>query len=366
MATVRLNIDGKRIKVREGASILEAGEANGIGIPTLCHIKGQLPTGACRICVVEVVGSKGLVGACHTPVAEGMIVRTQSPKVVEARKIIIELMLTAHAGVCVNDPDAENCLLHNLASDYEVGAPRFNVRAPRYYPAEETNRYVLRDLSKCILCRKCVKACADMAGENILSIGYRGFTSKVITGFDESLNSEVCRDCGICVEHCPTGALSASVEAKQQDREYRPVSKGAPSVLDGRAELLPLLKQEVNKKGFISKEAMFRVAEQTGLPLNEVYGVSTFYSCLPVSKTGRNVIRICKCLPCELRGARAIVDRIQEELEIGPGGVTVDGKFSLELVGCIGACDQAPAMMINGQLYGNLTPDKVAEILKSY
>lgn len=216
MATVKLNIDGKKIKVREGATILEAAEANGIGIPTLCHIKGQLPTGACRICVVEVVGSKTLVGACHTPVSEGMIVHTQSPKVMEARKVIIELMLTAHASVCVNDPNAENCLLHNFASDYEVGAPRFNVRFPRYYPAEDKNQYVHRNLSKCILCQRCVRACADIAAKNILSIAYRGFRSKVVTGFDEPLDNEVCQDCGICIEHCPTGALSAPVKVESK------------------------------------------------------------------------------------------------------------------------------------------------------
>jgi predicted molibdopterin-dependent oxidoreductase YjgC len=129
--------------------------------------------------------------------------------VVSARKVIVELMLTGHTGDCVNDTNAENCFLHNLASDNEVGAPRFNVRSPRFYPAEEDNPYVKRNLSKCILCRKCVRACRDIAGKNILSIGYRGFRSKVVTGYDEKLTSEICRDCGICVEYCPTGALSA-------------------------------------------------------------------------------------------------------------------------------------------------------------
>jgi len=216
LANVKLNIDGNKVKVREGTTILEAAEANGIEIPTLCHIKEQSPTGACRICVVEVVGSRTLAGACHTPVSEGMIVYTKSPKVVEARKIIIELMLTAHAGVCVNDPNAENCLLHNLASDYEVGAPRFNVRFPRYYPAEDMNRYVHRDLSKCILCQRCVRACADIAGKNILSIAYRGFRSKVVTGFDEPLDKEECRNCGICIQYCPTGALSTPIKAQSK------------------------------------------------------------------------------------------------------------------------------------------------------
>lgn len=144
------------------------------------------------------------------------------------------------------------------------------------------------------------------------------------------------------------------------------MSKEVSSISDSRAKLLPLLKQELNKNGFLSKEVMSGVAEQTGLRLSEVYGVSTFYSYLPLSRTGKNVIRICKCLPCELKGARAIIDSIRKELGIAPGEVTADGKFSFELVSCIGACDQAPAMMINGQLYGNLTPDSIAEILKSY
>ena len=210
MNSVRLSIDGKSIKVRDGTSILEAATAHGITIPTLCHIKGLIPPGVCRVCVVEVEGSKTLMGACHTPVSQGMVVHTQSPKVVAARRVIVELLLTAHTGDCVNDTNAENCVLHNLASDYQVGAPRFNVRVPRFFPVEEANPYVVRNLSKCILCRKCVRACAEIARKNILSIGYRGFRSKVVTGFDEVLTAEACRDCGICIEHCPTGALSAA------------------------------------------------------------------------------------------------------------------------------------------------------------
>jgi len=203
-------INGNRIKTRDGLNILQAASLNGISIPTLCHIKGQLPTGVCRVCVVEVAGSKTLMGACHTPVFEGMVVQTHSPKVIAARKVIVELMLTSHTGDCMNDTNAENCYLHNLASDHEVGAPRFNVKAPRFYPAEEDNPFVKRNLAKCILCRKCVLACRDMAGKNLLSIGYRGFRSRVVTGFDEPLTMEICRNCGVCVEHCPTGALSAA------------------------------------------------------------------------------------------------------------------------------------------------------------
>jgi len=210
MSSVQLSIDGKSIKVRGGTTILEAATAHGIDIPTLCNIKDQLPTGVCRVCVVEVEGSRTLMGACHTPVSPGMVVHTQTPRVVAARRVIVELLLTAHTGDCVNDTNAENCTLHNLASDYQVGAPRFNVRVPRFFPVEDSNPYVVRNLSKCILCRKCIRACADIARKNVLSIGYRGFRSKVVTGYDEALNTEACKDCGICLEHCPTGALSAA------------------------------------------------------------------------------------------------------------------------------------------------------------
>jgi len=210
MSNVNISIDGKSLKVRDGTTILEAATSLGITIPTLCHIKGLIPTGVCRVCVVEVEGSKTLMGACHTPVSNGMVVHTGSPRVVAARRVIVELLLTAHTGDCVNDTNAENCKLHNLASDYEVGAPRFNVKAPRFHPIEESNPYVRRDLSKCVLCRKCVTACREIAHKNVLSIGYRGFRSKVVSGFDEPLTSEACRDCGICIEHCPTGALSAA------------------------------------------------------------------------------------------------------------------------------------------------------------
>lgn len=209
MGKVNVNIDGQKVRAREGSTILEAASASGITIPTLCHIRGQVPSGACRVCVVEVEGSRVMVGACHTPVADGMVIHCGSPRVVAVRRIIVELLLTAHTGDCVNDANAENCALHNLASDYEVGAPHFNVRKPRFYPAEESNPYVKRNMSKCILCRKCVKVCSEVAGKDVLSVAYRGFRSKVVSGFDESLTAEACRDCLKCVEHCPTGALSA-------------------------------------------------------------------------------------------------------------------------------------------------------------
>jgi NADH:ubiquinone oxidoreductase subunit E len=144
-----------------------------------------------------------------------------------------------------------------------------------------------------------------------------------------------------------------------------PSNKGT-SPGNSRAGLLPALKGAVGKNGSLNREAMSGLAGQCRLPLNEVFGVATFYAFLPVSPAGKNIIRVCRCLPCHLKDAQAVIGSIKNELGIVPGETSSDGKFSFELVGCIGACDQAPAMMINDKVYGNLTPAGIAEILKSY
>ena len=132
-----------------------------------------------------------------------------------------------------------------------------------------------------------------------------------------------------------------------------------------RSELLPELKEQLTKRGSLSRDTMSDVAIKMKLPLNEVYGVASFYSYLPLAPAGRNIIRVCGCLPCEMKDGQGVIQSIRKEIGIGPGQTTADGKFSLEIAGCIGACDQAPAMMINNTLYGNLTPAGIAQILKS-
>ena len=208
MTVITVKIDDTEVKGHDGMTILEAAQQAGIDIPTLCHRPEVTPTGACRICVVEVEGSKTLVGSCHTPIAHGMVIHTRSHKVIAARKATVELLMAAHTGTCVTDEDAERCELHKLASELEVGPPRFRVRKPRFYPVEDINPYVRRDMSKCILCRLCIRACREVAKKDVFSMAYRGFDSKVIVDFDEPLNKEVCKDCGICIDYCPTGALS--------------------------------------------------------------------------------------------------------------------------------------------------------------
>ena len=133
-----------------------------------------------------------------------------------------------------------------------------------------------------------------------------------------------------------------------------------------RESLLEMLEAEQRKSGYLSKEFMAEVAKSLMVPISEVYGVATFYSFLSFRPLGRNVIRVCKSLPCYLRNCQLIIETLEKELAISPGEATPDRRFSFELVNCIGACDKAPAMLVNNDLHGNLTPRKIAQILKSY
>lgn len=127
---------------------------------------------------------------------------------------------------------------------------------------------------------------------------------------------------------------------------------------------MALLREEQEKSGYISEQFIERTAQSLSLSIGEVYGVATFYHFLSNTPLGRNVIQVCKSLPCYLKSSQLIVDTIQAELGIAPGQTTTDGRFSLQMTNCIGACDQAPAMLLNHVLHGNLTPNKIAQILK--
>jgi NADH:ubiquinone oxidoreductase subunit E len=138
------------------------------------------------------------------------------------------------------------------------------------------------------------------------------------------------------------------------------------SLTGERGELLKRLQAAQASSTCLSRETIAELAESLGLSIGEVYGVASFYSFLSTRPQGRNVIRICKSLPCLLKHAEVIIESVRKELGIGPGETTPDGRFSFELTNCIGACDKAPAMMINNDVHGDLTPKKIAKILKAY
>ncbi len=133
-----------------------------------------------------------------------------------------------------------------------------------------------------------------------------------------------------------------------------------------RGKLLVLLEAAQSKSAHVPRDTITDLAESQGLSIGEVYGVASFYSFLSIKPQGRNVIRICKSLPCLLKNAQEIIDGVRKELGIKPGETTADGKFSFELTNCIGACDQAPAMMVNSDVHGDLTPKKIAKVLEGY
>ena len=211
-----------------GQTILEVATDHGIFIPTLCHLPSCTPTGACRICVVEVWGARTLVASCAAPASEGMIVHTESKRVLRARKTVLRLMLDSGNHDCLLCPAAGDCALQSLAFRYGVGTGTFERTKPRYRP-ETGNPFIVRDFSKCILCGRCVQACNEVQVNEAIDYGYRGAATKIVAGCDTSLAESDCVFCGECLQVCPVGALSAH-DARKKPRlcETRPVRTTCP------------------------------------------------------------------------------------------------------------------------------------------
>jgi predicted molibdopterin-dependent oxidoreductase YjgC len=207
MPKVTLTIDGNQVTVPKGTTILKAAEKTGAFIPTLCHDDHLSNPGACRICVVEVKGARALVASCVAEAVEGMEVQTASPAVIEARKTILELMLDNHPVDCLTCHNAGDCKLQDYAYFYGVKPGAFGGEM-KNYDIEDDNLFIVRDMNKCILCGKCLRACEEKQGRAVIDFAYRGFKTKVTTALDKPLADSVCVSCGSCVAVCPTGALT--------------------------------------------------------------------------------------------------------------------------------------------------------------
>lgn len=206
MANVTLTIDGKKVSVPSGTSILEAARQLDIEIPALCYDPDLEIVGACRLCIVEIEGSKKLETSCSTRVKEGMVVHTDSEKVVNTRKDILQLLLDSHPNDCLTCQKAGECYLQKYAYEYDLKF-RDHGGAMRPQLLDTSSPYILKDNAKCILCGKCVRTCSQVSDRKVLSFSGRGYDTKIVADSDQTLEESSCVSCNRCVSVCPVGAL---------------------------------------------------------------------------------------------------------------------------------------------------------------
>ncbi len=215
---VSLSIDGREVSVERGVTLIEAAEAAGVHIPNLCHLRGMKGVGACRLCVVEIDGSDVPATACTTKVKEGMIVATDTERVREIRRFVLDLILSMHPPDCMTCAKAGVCNLQRYAYDLDLGDSSFTRKTPGH-AVEEANPFVRRDPDYCILCGRCVRVCGSQ-GTEVLRFHGRGLGSKVVSGTGSPLEESDCTFCGNCVDACPVGAL-LQVEVAKRGREWQ-------------------------------------------------------------------------------------------------------------------------------------------------
>ena len=204
MATV--TIDGIRVSVPDGSTINAAAQAGGIRVPALSRHPGQSITANCRICVCEVEGQRLLAAACAMPVWDGMVVKTRSPKVIEARKTILELILSRHTQDCLNCIRNGVCELQDLAAEYMIRDNPFTLKV-KGYGKDRSTPSIVREQDKCINCRRCIGACSEIQTVHALGGEKRGYEAMVVPAMGGLLSVSTCVVCGQCILACPVGAI---------------------------------------------------------------------------------------------------------------------------------------------------------------
>lgn len=231
---INLTIDGRNIEVLEGTTILQAAAKLNIDIPTLCYLKEINEIGDCRMCLVEVEGKRGFATSCIQKVEEGMVVHTKTPEVLEARKTMLDLILSNHHQDCDNCVRKENCELQDLIKQFDKEKTVYE-GTKNIYEIDDKSPSIVRDPNKCILCRRCVSMCNKVQKIGAIGVTERGFNSCVSTAGHNSLNDVNCTFCGQCIEVCPTGALREKdstqiVWDKINDKNTYVIVQTAPSV----------------------------------------------------------------------------------------------------------------------------------------
>lgn len=235
MEMVKVKVNGIEVSVPRGSTILEAAYQAGIDIPTLCYLKDINEIGACRICVVEVKGMRGLVTACVYPVSDGMEIFTNTEKVHAARKMNLELVLSTHNQDCLGCVRSGNCELQKLTKDYGIKDTGAWSGEKIQWPVDNSAAHMYRDNTKCILCRRCVAACSAVQGIGVIGANERGFETHIACAFEQPLDATSCVSCGQCIVVCPTGAIAEKddtdkVWAAIQDPTKHVIVQTAPSI----------------------------------------------------------------------------------------------------------------------------------------
>ena len=218
METIKLTIDNRTAEVAPGTNLVEAAASIGIKIPTLCYLNlhelgCKNDPGVCRICVVEVEGRKNLAPACKTVCTEGMVVRTHTPRVINARQTILELILSDHPNECLTCSKNGYCSLQTMAKDLGIREAKYKGETTK--PMMDLSPSVVRNMEKCILCRRCETVCNQVQTVGALSVVGRGFTSVLCTAFNDPILTTNCVNCGQCVAVCPTSALSENSNIRE-------------------------------------------------------------------------------------------------------------------------------------------------------
>ena len=231
---INLTIDGQKVTVPKGTTILDAAKKAGIDIPTLCFLKDINEVGDCRMCIVEVEGRRGFATSCIQTVEEEMVVHTHTPNVLEARHVILDLIISNHAKDCLTCTRSGNCELQTLATKFNVLNIEFDGERTEH-KIDDLSPSIVRDFNKCILCRRCVAACKNVQKIGAIDCINRGFESCISTVGDHSLNDVNCTFCGQCIEACPTGALHEKetindVWVKLKDTDTTVIVQTAPAV----------------------------------------------------------------------------------------------------------------------------------------
>ena len=223
MSEVKIAIDQREVSIPQNWTILQAAGKLGIKIPTLCHHGELTPCSACRICLVQVEGARNLVPACSYPVTAGMKVETRTERVLQARRLVMELLLSDHPLDCMTCEKTGNCQLQDLAYDMGLTGSRLK-GAQHRYPIDGNNPFIVRDYNKCVLCERCTRICDEIQGSFAIEYAHRGFDTKVGVPFHRSLTESDCVFCGQCVNVCPVGALTErSKLGKGREWEFQKV-----------------------------------------------------------------------------------------------------------------------------------------------